>query len=116
VVVQLDEVALPGRAGVAPAAVDLADHHLRMRGADAAGQQQSQRQPAREPVHRDTPLVRMVLGSGRPPAANADSAAARWQAHDAARRGGIPAKLNRWPSTTTNARSRTASTPTCPGA
>src|SRR3546814_6780915 len=44
VVVQLDEVAFQGRAGVAPAAVHLADHYLRVRGANAAGQQQSQRQ------------------------------------------------------------------------
>src|SRR3546814_19634127 len=55
VVVDLDEVAFQGRAGVAPAAVHLADHYLRVRGANAAGQQQSQRQPARDPVHRDSP-------------------------------------------------------------
>src|SRR3546814_17039483 len=55
VVVDLDEVAFQGRAGVAPAAVHLADHYLRVRGANAAGQQPSQRPPSPAPFHRDPP-------------------------------------------------------------
>src|SRR3546814_3926684 len=39
VVVDLDEVAFQGRAGVAPAAVHLADHYLRVRGANARSEE-----------------------------------------------------------------------------
>src|SRR3546814_3326529 len=86
VVVQLDEVAFQGRAGVASAAVHLADHYLRVRGANAAGQQQSQRQPAREPVHRDSPRTDDPAHGAVPSPRVPDCAAARWQPHDAARR------------------------------
>src|SRR3546814_2711863 len=85
VVVQLDEVAFQGRAGVASAAVHLADHYLRVRGANAAGPQPRQRQPAREPVHRDSPRTDDPAHGAVPSPRVPDFAAPRWHPHAATR-------------------------------